>query len=104
MASEMTLNLNAAGMTGLHKAGLAGLYMTLRAFDKKKETIDGLEWKLEPHQVTLHWMHNSPKAAFERLIARSFSIDDKGFIRLTGLEADREPSLEQRHHLYEALL
>lgn len=103
MALEMRLKLNAPGMTGLHKAGLAGLYMTLRAFDRKKETIDGLEWTLEPQQVILKWTHETPKAAFEKLIAKSFWLD-KGFIRLTGLEADKEPSLEQSHHLYSALL
>ena len=50
----MVLELNAPGMTSLHKAGLAGLYMTLRAFEEKGEQIHGLEWKLDPKQVILH--------------------------------------------------
>jgi len=104
MALTMTLKLNAPGMTSLHKAGLAGLYMTLRAFDDRSVKIDGLKWELGAKQLTLHWLDEKPKAAFEQLIAKSFWIDTEGFIRLAGLEADSEPSYEQRHHLYTALL
>lgn len=104
MAVEMTLKLNAPGMTSLHKAGLAGLYMTLRAFDSRGENIPGLAWQLGPTQVTLEWADETPKAAFEKLIDKSFWIDDGGFIRLAGLEADGPPSTEKKHHLYNALL
>src|SRR4030095_11769679 len=44
------------------------------------------------------------KTAFEKLIEKSFWIDEKGFIRLSGLELEKELSFEQRHHLYNALL
>lgn len=104
MATTMTLKLNAPGMTALHKAGLAGLYMTLRAFEEREQAIKGLTWQLDPRQVVLHWTDEAPKAAFEELIKRSFRIDDKGFIRLTGLEREREMNFAQRHHLYIALL
>lgn len=104
MTLEMTLRLNAPGMTALHKAGLAGLYMTLQAFDEKEQTIDGLEWELKPQQVVLNWTDETPTAAFEKLIKESFWVDDQGFIRLAGLEPEREMSYGQRHHLYNALL
>jgi len=39
-----------------------------------------------------------------KLIEKSFWIDEKGFIRLSGLELEKELSFEQRHHLYNALL
>lgn len=104
MALEMRLKLNAPGMTGLHKAGLAGLYMTLRAFEEKKITIDGLTWELDSQQVTLHWTGKTPKAALDKLIRQSFWIDKEGFIRLTGLESEQEMSLEKRYVLYNALL
>ena len=104
MATTMTLRLNAPGMTALHKVGLAGLYMTLQAFDEAEQTIEGLQWQLGSRQVVLTWTENAPKAAFEKLIKKSFWIDDKGFIRLTGLEAERELNYAQRHHLYNALL
>jgi CRISPR-associated protein Cas8a1/Csx13 len=104
MAFKMILKLNAPGMTSLHKAGLAGLYMTLKAFDKNDVEIEGLSWKLEEKQITLHWSDETPKNAFEKLVKKSFFIDDKGFIRLYGLEANREMTLEQRHLLYQSLL
>src|SRR5262249_33989389 len=100
---EMTIKLNAPGMTSLHKAGLAGLYMTLRAFEEKGETIKGLKWELEPRQVKLFWSDERPKPAFEELIAKSFWLDN-GFIRLAGLEVNNPPTVEQKHHLYNALL
>jgi CRISPR-associated protein Cas8a1/Csx13 len=104
MAEEMILRLNAAGMTSLHKAGLAGLYMTLNALDGRGEKIEGLTWSLAPTQINLYWQEATPKAAFERLIMRSFQVDKEGFIRLVGLETESEPRPEQKHHLYTALL
>lgn len=104
MAIKMTLKLNAPGMTSLHKAGLAGLYMTLKAFDENDVKIEGLQWTLEDKQVTLNWTDETPKNAFESLIEKSFWIDDEGFIRLYGLEPRREMTFEQRHLLYEAML
>ena len=103
MALEMTLKLSAPGMTSLHKAGLAGLYMTLKAFDENAFEIEGLKWKLEEKQITLCWKEDSQKEAFEKLINKSFWID-KGFIRLYGLERNGEMSVEQKHLLYRALL
>ncbi len=104
MALDMSLKLNAPGMTSLHKAGLAGLYMTLKAFDKNDIEIEGLSWKLEEKQITLHWSDETPKNAFDRLVKKSFFIDDNGFIRLYGLEPRQEMTLEQRHLLYQSLL
>jgi CRISPR-associated protein Cas8a1/Csx13 len=104
MALEMTLKLSAPGMTSLHKAGLAGLYMTLKAFDKNDVEIEGLTWKLEDNQITLSWTDETPKKAFDKLVKKSFWIDDNGFIRLYGLEPRQEMTLEQRHLLYQSLL
>src|SRR2546422_5761173 len=100
---KMTLKLNAPGMTSLHKAGLAGLYMTLRAFGETNQDIKGLTWELEPTDVILNWHGDKPKAAFVELIKKSFWIDE-GFIRLTGLEISKPPSIDQKHYLYNALL
>lgn len=101
---EMTIKLAAPGMTSLHKAGLAGLYMTLRAFDERKEKIEGLEWQLDNKQLTLRWMPELIKSSFEQLIAKSFWLDGEGFIRLAGLEPTTTPTHGQRHQLYTALL
>src|SRR5437588_9760831 len=101
---KMTIKLNAPGMTSLHKAGLAGLYMTLQVFDEMNVKIKGLDWQLESTQVTLNLQEKTPKAAFENLIAKAFWLDDEGFIRLTGLEAAKPPTRDQKYHLYTALL
>lgn len=104
MALEMTLKLNAPGMTSLHKAGLAGLYMTLKAFDKNHKEIEGLQWTLEDKQITLNWIDDKAKSAFEELVKQSFWIDDQGFIRIYGLEPKKEMKPEQRYLLYKAIL
>lgn len=101
---KMIIKLNVPGMTSLHKAGLAGLYMTLKAFEENGKGIKGLEWALEPTQITLDWLDETPKAAFEELIKKSFWLDADGFIRLTGLESSVPFKPEQKHHLYVALL
>src|ERR1041384_3847699 len=100
---KMGIRLNAPGMTSLHKAGLAGLYMTLRAFEETNEQIRGLPWQLDRTVVTLNWQDEKPKATFEELIKRSFWIDG-GFIRLKGLEISKTPNLDQKYQLYTALL
>lgn len=99
---KMTLKLNAPEMTSLHKAGLAGLYLTLRAFEEKGEGITGLLWELAPTQIVLDWQEGILKTAFEDLVAKSFRLE-KGFIGLTGLEIARPQSIEQRHLLNFAL-
>ena len=65
---KMQIRLNAPGMTSLHKAGLAGLYMTLSAFDERKKKIDGLTLELEPKNVKLEWDEGKSKSALERVV------------------------------------
>lgn len=100
---KMTLKLNAPGMTSLHKAGLAGLYMTLQAFEETKQEIKGLMWELGPSQISLDWDDEALKLAFEELVRKSFWVDD-GFIRLKGLEISGPPKVDQKHQLYTALI
>lgn len=100
---KMVLRLNSPGMTTLHKAGLAGLYMTLRALEEKGEKVKELEWELGPKQIVLNWTGTTPRAAFQDLIESSFRLED-GFIVLTGLEVSGPLSIDQKHHLYTALL
>lgn len=101
---KMTLKLNAPGMTSLHKAGLAGLYMTLQAFDGAGVKIKGLDWQLEPTSVVLSWQDEVMTDAFSALINKSFWRDDEGFVRLAGLESQKPPTTEQKYYLYTALL
>lgn len=101
---EMILDLNAPGMTALHQAGLAGLYMTLRVLTESKKNIVGLRWKLEPTRITLDWYDTDVDGAFKDLISKSFWLDSDGFVRLTGLESSRPPTPDQKYLLYQSLL
>lgn len=101
---RMALHLNAPGMTSLHKAGLAGLFMTLRVLETTGQTIKGLNWQLESNQVVLDWVDGQQSSALEELLKRSFWIDKDGFIRLTGLEGSSVPRPDQKYLLYTALL
>jgi CRISPR-associated protein Cas8a1/Csx13 len=101
---KLNLRLNAPGMTSLHKAGLAGLYMTLQAFEETNEHIEGLSWSLENKNVLLEWDDDRLKSTFEKFIDRSFWIDEEGFIRLKGLEINGFPKPDKKYQLYNALL
>jgi CRISPR-associated protein Cas8a1/Csx13 len=100
---RIVLKLNAPGMTSLHKAGLAGLYMTLQAFEETNQNIKGLTWTREATEVVLDWDDDYLKSAFEDFIDRSFWVDD-GFVRLKGLEISGPPNIDKKHQLYVALL
>jgi CRISPR-associated protein Cas8a1/Csx13 len=78
--------------------------MTLQAFDETGVKIKGLEWQLESTSVALSWQDEAPEAAFSALINNSFRLDEDGFVRLAGLEGQKQPSTEQRYYLYTALL
>lgn len=102
--ADMILKLNGPGMTSLHKVGLAGMYMTLKAFDESKTSIDELCWVLHPNQITLTWQSENRKKALEQLIGKSFGIDNEGFFRMPGLERGKPFTVEQKHIYYAALL
>ena len=99
----MRLELFGLGMSPLHRAGLAGLYMTLDAFSKSRLRIPGLEWSLSPSGVALEWLDEKPGSAFRNLISKSFQIDDNGFFHFPGLETEGPLSIEHKHLLYDAL-
>lgn len=103
MASEIAMALNMPGMTPLHRAGLAGLYLTLKTLDKQEVSIPDLKWHLTSKSVTLNFMAEKPGEAFAALIQASFKVDENGFFSLPGIELGAIPSLGYKHHLYEAL-
>jgi len=102
--ADMILKLNGPGMTSLHKAGLAGLYMTLKAFERNEIRIDELTWELHPDRIVLDWQGETPKAALQQLIERSFQIDHDGFFRFAGLDNGSPATMDQKHLLYIAML
>jgi CRISPR-associated protein Cas8a1/Csx13 len=73
-------------MTLLHRAGLAGLYMTLKQLEKEQvQTIGGLSWELTDRSVSLSWDGNDFEV-LDWLFKESFQLRD-GLIALRGLDA-----------------
>lgn len=104
---RLTCELHRPGMTALHRVGLAGLYMTLDAFNRDEDAKDelqaaGLEWRLEDRRVELEFNGETPQAALSKLMESSFQLDD-GFFKLPGLERGMPPTLEHKLMLYQAM-
>jgi CRISPR-associated protein Cas8a1/Csx13 len=71
--------------TLLHRAGLAGLWMTLRQLEKEKVEVPyGLNWQLGKRKVNLNWDGND-KDFLEWFLNESFQLND-GIIVLRGLD------------------
>lgn len=75
----MTWNLSDPGMGLLERAGLAALYMSLRAAKEMGEDLAPLLWKpgdLTPESVTLHW-EGTDEAAITKLMRWAWQVRDK---------------------------
>lgn len=71
--------------TLLHRAGLAGLWMTLKQLEKEKaEVPSGFNWQLSKRQVNLNWNGND-RDTLEWFLKESFQLND-GIIALRGLD------------------
>ncbi len=83
---QIEFDLGDPSLTLLHRAGLAGLWMTLNQLKTEKVTPPfGLDWQLTHRQVTLNWENNDRKV-LEWLLKESFQIDN-GMISLRGLDS-----------------
>ncbi|MBV9386241.1 MAG: type I-MYXAN CRISPR-associated Cas8a1/Cmx1 [Chroococcidiopsidaceae cyanobacterium CP_BM_ER_R8_30] len=82
---KLTFHLSNPSYTLLHRAGLAGLWMTLQQLEKEGiKPQKGMQWDLSPCQVVLSWEGNDRKA-LEWLLSESFRLTDDGLILLRGL-------------------
>ena len=84
--NEMRLDLFAPGMTLLHKAGLAGLWMTLKGFEERHLKLKAGSWRLADRSIELHWTNRA--AFFKSLLENSFRLK-RGLIWLTALVIQR---------------
>ncbi len=82
-------NYRDPGMTMLHRAGVAGLYMTLKALVKRYPTLKSrqgnFKWVLTNDKVNLFWKGDD-YTALHWLFQESFQISDNGLISLAGLQ------------------
>lgn len=86
--SKIELSLNSSGMTSLHRAGVAGLYMTLKVLEDRyptwKTRQGNFQWILNSNSISLHW-RGEDFAALDWLFRESFKVSDRGLISLLGL-------------------
>jgi CRISPR-associated protein Cas8a1/Csx13 len=101
MSGEMRLDLFAPGMTLLHKAGLASLWMTLNAFDERNLQLKAGSWKLADRSIELHWTDCA--VFFTSLFANSFKLTRNGLIWLAAL-GDPADNLQQAVIAHNAML
>ena len=75
-------------MTLMHRAGLAGLWMTLKQLEQRYPTSaerpGNLTWSLTPRSISLNW-EGQDLEILDWLLKQSFQISDEGLILLTGL-------------------
>lgn len=87
---KIQLNLGDPSMTLLHRAGMAGLWMTLKKLEKiypkPAQRIGNLSWLLTSRDISLNW-EGQDFIVLDWLLKNSFKISDEGLISLTGLDS-----------------
>lgn len=101
---ELAIRLADPGMTFLHRAGLAGLWMTLRALKEESgsATLEGGSWECARDAVTFRYAGDG-KAFFKVLLARSFRLDAEGRFHFPAL-GEPADGVEAAAILQEAVL
>lgn len=95
----LEIRLSDPGMTALHKAGLAGLWMALQAFEKNSSivarfTAAGASWTRDAHSVLLRWQDR--ESFFKTLFQEAYKLDKNGLVWFAGIG---EPSANLEHAL-----
>ena len=107
ISETMEIRLSSPGMTALHKAGLAGLWMTLQALDRgyvhdgNELRKSGLQWEyLDNVGVRISWADSS---IFMKLFEKAFRINNDGLFWFPAL-GNPQDNIEHSVMLQEALL
>jgi CRISPR-associated protein Cas8a1/Csx13 len=86
--SKIQLNQGDPSMTLMHRAGMAGLWMTLKQLEQQYPTSaerpGNFTWSLTPRSISLNW-EGQDLEILDWLLKQSFQISDEGLISLTGL-------------------
>jgi CRISPR-associated protein Cas8a1/Csx13 len=102
---KISLSLDAADTTTMHRAGMTGLHMTLKRLEKQYPSSHQrggyISWNLTADTIELSW-EGSDFVALSWLIRESFKLDDTGLIHLAGLENDAI-DLIQKIHIHEGI-
>jgi CRISPR-associated protein Cas8a1/Csx13 len=102
---KISLSLDAADTTIMHRVGMTGLYMTLKRLEKQYPSScqrgGHISWFLTADTIELFW-EESDFVALSWLIKESFQLDDTGLIHLAGLDNDAI-DLRQKIHIHEGI-
>ena len=102
---KISLSLDAADTTIMHRVGMTGLYMTLKRLEKQypssRQRGGNISWSLTADTIELFW-EGSDFVALSWLIKESFQLDDTGLIHLAGLNNDAI-DLSQKIHIHEGM-
>jgi CRISPR-associated protein Cas8a1/Csx13 len=88
---SLTWRLSDDGMDLLERAGLAGLYMVLRAASEQRVDLSPLTWHeddLQPDSVTVRWI-GPAKPAFVKLMEWAWQVRD-GVLLFPAIHGERE--------------
>lgn len=103
--SKLHLSLNAPDTTLIHRAGILGLWMTLKQlkqqFPTSSQRNGQLSWKLTPYSISLDWT-GQDEIVLDWLLKQAFQLDERGLITLIGLKPQSMP-LIHKIHLHQAL-
>lgn len=86
--TELRFHLGDPGLTLLHRAGLAGLWMTLQQLEQEiplDQRPGSLNWHLTPREIKLSWQGKDVEI-IDWLLKESFQLND-GLISLRGLDS-----------------
>lgn len=102
---KISLSLDAADTTIMHRVGMTGLYMTLKQLEKQypsfRQRAGHISWFLTADTIELFWK-GSDFVALSWLIKKSFQLDDTGLIHLAGLDND-VIDLSQKIYIHEGM-
>ena len=102
---KIYLTLSASDTTIMHRAGMAGLWMTLQQLEHHFPTPvsrpGNLSWLLTNGSISLDWQ-GEDFTVLDWLLRQSFQINEKGLISLTGLDSSSMELINQIH-LHQAI-
>jgi len=102
---KIYLSLRASDTTIMHRAGMAGLWMTLQQLELHFPTPatrpGNLSWLLTNCSMSLDWQ-GEDFTILDWLLRQSFQINEKGLISLTGLDSSSMELINQIH-LHQAI-
>lgn len=102
---KIHLTLHASDTTIMHRAGMAGLWMTLQQLELQFPTPatrpGNLTWSVTNSSISLGWQ-GEDFTVLDWLLRQSFQINEKGLINLTGLDSSSMELMNQIH-LHQAI-